>query len=42
VELRFGLTPLTSRDTAANDMTDSFNFLQTPLAPLVLTQRTCP
>lgn len=42
VETRYSLSPLTSRDANANSMTDSFNFLQTPLAPLVLKTRTCP
>jgi phospholipase C len=42
VELRFGLQPLTSRDSGAGDMTDSFNFSQAPLAPLNLGQRNCP
>jgi len=42
VEERFGIPPLTSRDADANDMTDSFNFGQTPLSPLILTQRSCP
>jgi phospholipase C len=42
IEERYNLPFLTSRDTNANDMTDSFNFGQQPLAPLVLNQRTCP
>ena len=42
IEDRFGLTPLTERDANANDTTDSFNFSQTPLPPLVLNQRACP
>jgi phospholipase C len=37
-----GLASLTSRDAAANDMMDAFNFTQTPLAPVVLKGRTCP
>lgn len=41
-EKRFGLSPLTSRDANANDMEDSFDFTQQPLAPLLLTTRTCP
>ncbi len=40
-EVRFGLAPLGARDAAASDMTDSFNFTQQPLAPLILQQRTC-
>jgi phospholipase C len=42
VEDRYGLATLTARDAAANDMTDSFNFSQTPLPPLILQTRTCP
>lgn len=42
VEERFGLQTLTARDKAANDMTDSFDFTQTPSSPLVLTPRACP
>jgi phospholipase C len=42
VEERFGIPPLTARDAAANDMTDAFNFNQTPLPPFLLQQRTCP
>jgi phospholipase C len=41
-ERRFDLAALTSRDTTANDMTDSFDFSQTPLPPLVLQPRQCP
>jgi len=40
-ERRFNLNPLTARDTQANDMTDSFDFNQNPLPPLVLQTRTC-
>ena len=42
IEERFGLPPLTDRDAEANDTTDSFNFSQTPLNPLVLQTRNCP
>jgi len=42
VEERFSLPALTARDANANDTSDSFDFSQTPLPPLVLTQRTCP
>lgn len=42
IEERFGLPPLTSRDAAANDTTDSFNFGQSPLPPLTLVPRSCP
>ncbi len=42
IEERFALPPLTDRDANANDMLDSFNFFQTPQAPLVLPTRNCP
>jgi phospholipase C len=42
IETRFGLTNLTARDLDAADMTDSFNFAQTPLPALVLNTRVCP
>jgi phospholipase C len=42
IEEDFGLAPLGSRDAQANDLTDSFDFNQTPLSPLVLTARECP
>jgi phospholipase C len=42
IEERFGLPPLTDRDADANDLLDSFNFTQTPLSPLILTERQCP
>jgi phospholipase C len=42
IEERFGLPALSTRDANANDITDSFNFNQKPLAPLVLTPRQCP
>jgi phospholipase C len=42
VEELFGLPSLTSRDANANDITDSFNFTQHPLPPLILRQRDCP
>ena len=41
IEERYGLAALTARDSAANDILDSFDFTQTPLPPLVLTQRHC-
>ena len=41
VESRFGLAALSTRDAAANDIFDAFDFSQTPLAPLVLTPRAC-
>jgi phospholipase C/uncharacterized protein YjdB len=42
VEEKFGLAPLATRDTNANDMLDSFSLAQAPLPPLVLQTRTCP
>ncbi len=42
IETRFSLPTLTARDAAASDMTDSFNFNQTPLPTLILTPRSCP
>lgn len=42
IEERFGLPALGTRDANANDLTDSFNFNQRPLAPLILTPRSCP
>ena len=41
VETRYGLSSLTARDANANDMTDSFDFTQTPLPPLTLETRQC-
>jgi phospholipase C len=38
----FGLPSLNQRDLIANDMTDSFDFTQSPRSPLILTPRTCP
>ena len=42
IEERFGLPALGTRDAAANDITDSFNFSQMPLPPLILATRQCP
>jgi phospholipase C len=43
LETRFSLKALTSRDAAANNMTDSFDFSQTPQPPFLLNVRpTCP
>jgi phospholipase C len=42
VETRFNLSALTLRDAGASDMTDAFNFTQTPLPALILTDRVCP
>jgi phospholipase C len=36
VEERFGVHPMTSRDTNALDMIDSFDFTQQPRPPMVL------
>ncbi|MBI3660446.1 alkaline phosphatase family protein [Candidatus Acetothermia bacterium] len=41
-EARHHLQPLTARDREANDMTDSFDFNQSPLSPLVLQTHQCP
>ena len=40
VETRFNLSSLTLRDADSSDMTDSFNFTQTPLPALILSDRT--
>jgi phospholipase C len=42
VEERFNLPALTERDLDASDFTESFDFTQTPLRPLVLPQHRCP
>ena len=42
MEETFALPSLGGADAIANDMQDAFNYTQTPLAPLVLTPRTCP
>lgn len=42
IEELFGLPPLTDRDRDANDTSDSFDFNQSPLAPMVLPLRQCP
>jgi len=42
MEETFGLPNLGGADTVANDMQDAFNYTQTPLPPLVLSQRICP
>lgn len=42
IEERFNLSSLSERDGNANDMTDSFNFNQSPLAPFTRTARACP
>jgi phospholipase C len=42
IETRHGLKALSSRDAAASNMLDSFDFSQAPQAPLVLKARVCP
>lgn len=42
IEERFQLPSLTNRDANANDITDAFDFSQTPVTPLILPQRSCP
>ena len=42
VETRYRLGPLTLRDATASNMLDSFDFLQSPQAPLMLQPRVCP
>jgi phospholipase C len=42
MEETFGLPNLHGADTIANDFQDAFNYSQTPLPPLILSQRTCP
>ena len=47
IETVFGLPALSTLDPAAqdgqaNDLMGAFDFTQTPLAPLVLTERSCP
>jgi phospholipase C len=42
IEKVFNLPPLTDHDADANDIMDSFNFNQPPLAPLVLPPSVCP
>ena len=41
IEERFGLAPLTERDSLANDLLDSFDFHRRPLRPLILEPRNC-
>jgi len=38
----FGLPPLLSTDTLANNLADSFDFTQNPLPPLILQPHACP
>lgn len=42
IEELFNLPAMGDRDASANDTTDSFDFTQTPLQPLILTPRACP
>jgi phospholipase C len=42
IERRYGLQPLTARDHGASDMLDSFDFVQLPQLPLILSPRQCP
>jgi len=42
IEKVYGLPALTRRDNDANDISDAFNFNQTPLAPFPLQLRSCP
>lgn len=42
MEETFNLPNLGGVDTIANDFQDAFDYTQTPLAPIVLNQRTCP
>jgi len=42
IEDVFGLPPLSNRDSDANDTTDSFDFNQSPLPPVILQPRSCP
>jgi phospholipase C len=42
IETVFALPSLTERDRRASDMLGAFDFLQRPVAPLILEPRTCP
>ena len=42
MEETFRLPSLGGADKFANDMQDAFNYSQTPLPPLILSERTCP
>ena len=41
IEERFDLPNLTERDAEANDLTDAFNFNQSPLSPFILSTHAC-
>jgi phospholipase C len=42
VETRYGLRALTSRDAAASDLMDNFDFNGSPRSPVILQPRACP
>ena len=42
VETRYGLRALTSRDAAASDLMDNFDFNDLPRPPVILQPRACP
>jgi len=42
IEELYGLPALSSRDANANDITDAFNFKQSPVPPLILQPHPCP
>jgi phospholipase C len=42
IEKRFDLAPLSQRDEEAADLSENFDFYQTPLEPLILDTRRCP
>jgi len=42
IEVRFGLPALNARDGNAHNLTDAFDFTETPLPPLVLPAAACP
>jgi hypothetical protein len=42
MEETFALPSFGGADAITNDFQDAFNYSQSPLPPLVLSQRTCP
>jgi phospholipase C len=40
VEERFGVRPMTARDTSASDMLSAFDFTQSPRPPIILSATT--
>ncbi len=42
IESAFGVEPLNDRDRLASNIDDCFNFSQTPLLPIGLSERACP